>query len=445
MINFDSFLLQNPWRSKGFTFSQYINRDMFPSVLPYLSQKHIIIITGARQVGKTTLMYQVMEHLTAEGVSPQNIFYFNLDDEELLESINNPAELVMFIQRMQKEKAYIFIDEVQRLPNPGLFLKYIYDLKKDFKIIVSGSSSLEIHSKLTEHLTGRKITFHLYPFSFKEFVRCRNTDVLNEIEGGDSNNLSIQETNTLFGITLNSLLNEFCIYGGYPEITMEKDFEVKKRLLKEIYNSYVRKDIKDFLRIENVSGFNRLVSLLSHHTGDLVNILEISSTLGIHRNTIEKYIYILEETFVFKRVRPFFTNIRKELSKMPKVYAMDNGIRNAMVNNFSPIELRPDNGKLIETLVWSELIKSSDDPDSIRYWRTQAGSEVDFIVNTLPIEVKYSNFKSPKIQRSLKHYIEQYKPGNVIVVTKDFAGETYEGEATVTFVPVYLMPWIERL
>ncbi|MBI5194593.1 MAG: AAA family ATPase [Nitrospirae bacterium] len=92
MINFDSFLLQNPWRSKGFTFSSYINRDMFPSVLPYLSQNHIIIITGARQVGKTTLMYQVMEHLTAEGISPQNIFYFNLDDEELLDSINNPAE-----------------------------------------------------------------------------------------------------------------------------------------------------------------------------------------------------------------------------------------------------------------------------------------------------------------------------------------------------------------
>ncbi|MBI5194592.1 MAG: DUF4143 domain-containing protein [Nitrospirae bacterium] len=155
--------------------------------------------------------------------------------------------------------------------------------------------------------------------------------------------------------------------------------------------------------------------------------------------------YVRKDVNVFKRVRPFFTNIRKELSKMPKVYAMDNGIRNAMVNNFSPIELRPDSGKLIETLVWSELIKSSDDPDSIRYWRTQAGSEVDFIVNSLPIEVKYSNFKSPKIQRSLKHYIEQYKPGNVIVVTKDFAGETYDGETIVTFVPVYLMPWVERL
>lgn len=442
MININSFLLQNPWRKGGYIFPPSIKRDIFPSLLPYLSKEYILVITGARQVGKSTLMQQIMEHLITTGTPRGDIFYFNLDDEEMAESIGRPAEFVMFIQRLQHRNAYIFLDEVQRLSNPGLFLKYIYDLKIGCRIIVSGSSSLEIHSRLTEHLTGRKISFNVYPFSFKEFIRHQSYDVFNEIEKTGIKETPITDINIIYGHALHSLFMEFCTFGGYPGVVIERDFDIKRKLIKEIYSGYVKKDIKDFMKIENVSGFNRIVNILSHQIGNMVNVHELSNTLGMHRNTIDKYINILEETFIFKRVKPFFTNARKELSKMPKIYITDLGLRNAMVDNFRLLDLHADMGKIVENFVFTELLKCADDPDSIRFWRTQGGAELDFIVNTNPIEVKYITLKRPTFFRTLRNYIELYKPVKGFVITKDYTVEAELHKTKLTFIPAYLIPWI---
>jgi predicted AAA+ superfamily ATPase len=426
-MNYTAFLLQNPWRSGDFKDDQSIERELFPTLLQDMESKDITVITGSRQVGKTTVLMDIVSHLLQKGVAAESIFYFNLDDFNLHPYFENYTDFIQFIDSEYRGFSYIFIDEVQRLKNPGIFLKILYDLKLDMKIVVSGSSSLELRAKVSEHLTGRKHTFEIYPFSFQEFLSARNAAYYSKKDMAALLKFHADD--------LNKLLAEFVTFGGYPKVVLTEGTRVKTIELKEIYDSYIRKDVKDFLKVENVGGYNNLVKALALQWGNLVNYNELSSLCGLNVQTVKKYIDYLEGTYVFKRVPPYFTNARKEISKSPKIYGHDMGLMNYITNRLgSDIA---DKGSLMENFVFTQLVKTGAD---VKFWRTGAGAEVDFVVNEIPIEVKSTPLRKDALSRSFISYLKTYKPRTGYFINTDYYGEReFEGRK-VKFYPLWGVP-----
>ncbi len=448
MLDLTSFQLQNPWRTGSYEAEPSIRRRLLDDLLDWLPQPDILVVVGARQVGKTTLVQQLVEYLLAEGVAPQDIFYFNLDDLGLLDFFHSPVEFVRFVEAHGRGRAYIFIDEIQRLENPGLFLKYVYDLKKPFKLIVTGSSSLEIQAKISESLTGRKQLFHLFPFSFCEFVSARWPEFENAMSSARLDDVEralsfLLEMGRLYAASLSDWFVEYAMYGGYPRVALEPNPQRKLGHLKEIFTSYMQKDVKDFFRIENVAGYNNLLKLLAYQIGSLVNVSEIANTLGLNKATVEKYLHLLEGTFMFKRLTPFYRNVRRELSKMPKVYVLDLGLRNFAVGNFDAITLRGDRGEMVENFVFAELYRIVAPPNELHYWRTQTKAEVDLILErpgaVLPIEVKFQPMTSPQVSRSYRSFLTTYRPERGLIFTKDTLAQTHVMETEVVFLPTWTL------
>lgn len=304
--------------------------------------------------------------------------------------------------------------------NLQVFLNIFYDhYKTQLKFFVSGSSSLEIKKKFKERLTGRVYQFNLFPLDFNEFLSFKK-----------------EKENK------RSLFEEFIRYGRYPEIVKKDDFLIKEKDLNEIYSLYVKKDIKDLGRIEDVFSFNKLVKALANQIGNLVNEVELSNFCQISRQIIRKYLFLLENTYIVKFITPFFTNKRKELAKMPKVYYLDTGLRNCVLENYPfPVKTQ-EFSQLVENFVATELIKKTNyDGGEIHFWRTQSKQEVDFVYikkNTiLPIEVKYTSFKEPKISSSLKFFIKHYQAKRAFVITKDFFNKAKFFSSEISFIPAW--------
>ena len=233
------------------------------------------------------------------------------------------------------------------------------------------------------------------------------------------------------------------LFGGHPKITELKSRELKIEELKDIYGSYIKKDIKDIGRIENVSAYNNLIQVLSSQASNLVNIQELSNTLNINQITLNKYIFLLKNTFVIYLLKPFFQNKRKEISKMPKLYFEDLGIRNIIINDFRKINLRNDIGVLAENFVFNELNKKLTVTDELYFWRTIGKQEVDFVLKRegalIPIEVKYQNFKESQITIGIKKFIGLYQPKQAIIITKDYQAFVKINKCEVYFVPACLI------
>ena len=380
----ETFSLQNPWRTGQKMPFDLIKRAALDIVEKNLSSKKMLGLIGSRQVGKSSLLYLTIAHLLKGGVEAERVYYFNLDDLKLHELFQHPSEIIQFIKPGQTRK-YLLVDEIQRLANPGLFLKEIHDLGLNLKIIYSGSSQLEIKSKLKEHLVGRARQLEIQRLSFVEYLRFNDP------------------------MTRDQALSEMLIYGSYPEVALERGSIEKQLLIKDIYQGYVEKDLVDFLRIDNVEAFNRLLVLLSNQIGCLLNIDSLSKALRVSRNVVEKYLFVLENTFIIKRIYPFFKNYKKEITKTPKVYFMDLGLRNYVINNFNPLPMRNDQGNLFENFYLLELLAA--DPygqRKINHWRTTNQTEIDFLISrgnaVEAIEVKWEKTTPPKSFKTLKSY-----------------------------------------
>lgn len=374
---------QNPWwKNKSFQFNIF-SRNVLSELIKNLSNDKILALVGSRQVGKTSLLYLLIEHLL-KIVKSTNIFYFNLDDFEVRSLFSSGNTFLQYIQA-DNEIKYVFIDEVQRLENPGIFLKSIHDLNLNLKIIVSGSSHLELRAKLKEFLVGRLRQLEIPRLTFSEMI-----------------NLSPN-------IPQKSILESMMLYGSYPEIAKQDNVEEKKLLLNDIYQTYLQKDVADFAKIENIDAFNKLLILLAAQIGSLLNIHHLAKTLRVSARKITNYLDVLEGTFIIKRLYPFFQNYKKEISKTPKIYFMDLGLRNLLLANWQSLELRSDQGALFENLVFLELY--NQDIYKLKhyhFWRTTNQTEIDFIIEdgtTLKaIEAKYSNNKNPKGFSTFKKY-----------------------------------------
>lgn len=418
-----------------------VSREIFPQIKNHLKDKEITVITGARQTGKTTLLLQLKDYLIKDKkISPSKIKIFNLDLITDLTLFRDQADFIKYLKDELRINGnlYIFIDEVQRLENPGVFLKGIYDLMLPVKFVVTGSSSLEVKAKISESLAGRKRIFSLYPFSFCEFLSFKNNALCRLISKPKA--ISSYHRREIF-----DYLYDFILYGSYPRVALEDNKEEKMRFLEEIYSSYIERDIIGFMKVKNQFAYTKLVTLLAGQIGQLINLHEISSTIRLNHRTLDNYLYLLENTYVLVRLRPYFTNLRKELTKMPKVYFIDTGLRNFALKNFAAFEDNRDKGSLLENFCFSSLVKIWK--GSIYFWRTKEKTEVDFLVkdmygNIIPIEVKAQRLAKPVISRGFQSFLKKYKVKKGYIVNLDLKSKVKLNDTIIEFILPYEVPFL---
>lgn len=425
-----------------------IKRKILARIQDHLPQKEITLITGSRQVGKTTVMKQLEEDLKKEG---ERTLFLDLDREQDRPFFDSQNRLIQRIAyEIGEEKGYIFIDEIQRKENAGVFLKGIYDMNLPYKFIVSGSGSLELKEKIHESLAGRKRVFELSTLEFDEFVdfetKYKYTKANNPIK-------KLAPFFDLYKEIARQYFEKYLNFGGYPRVVLEPEASKKQAIIDEIYRSYLEKDISILLNIKKTESLTQLVRVLAAQAGSLVNISELSNTLGIAIPTVKEYLWYLEKTFIIQKVTPFFRNIRKEITRAPIYYFVDLGLKNHSLNQFGTAALvTPPQGFLFQNFVYNSLkdeLREKSSSATIHFWRTQDKAEVDFVINTglevIPVEVKYSNIKKPETTRSFKSFLSRYKPKKAFVV---HLGEGYPPvefeETSIYFVPYYLSSVILR-
>lgn len=387
-----------------------IKRKLFPLIKEHLAQREITLITGPRQAGKTTVMKHLEEYLKNKG---GRTLFLDLDREQDRPFFNSQERLIQRITyEIGEGKGYIFIDEIQRKESAGVFLKGIYDMNLPYKFIVSGSGSLELKEKIHESLTGRKRIFELSTVNFDEFLDFKT---------------EYKYSTQFFDYYKEKALQyfeEYLNFGGYPRVVLEPEASRKQIIIDEIYRSYLERDISILLKIQKTESLTHLVRILAAQAGSLVNIAELSNTLNIAAQTVKEYLWYLEKTFILQRVTPFFKNIRKEITKASICYFTDLGLKNYSLNQFGTAALViPPQGFLFQNFVFNclrEKLRSKFSSATIHFWRTQDKAEVDFVVNTgwetIPIEAKYSNLKTPQTSRSFKSFISKYKPKKAFIV-----------------------------
>jgi len=390
-------------------------RDILEKIKKVIFRDEFIILSGARQVGKTFLMLMLKDFLEKKGNA---CHYFNLENPEYLKLLNEHPFNIFELAPEGKTKQYIFIDEIQYLDDPSNFLKLLYDEKKNkVKIIASGSSSFYIDKKFKDSLAGRKFLFEVYPLNFDELLVFKFQEDLLKQKG---KKLSIYHRNKL-----EKLWEEYLIYGGYPKVVLAENDEMKKMILEEIGSSYIKKDILD-AGVRNVEKYFHLLKILAGQTGQLVNSQELANTLGVVHKTIEEYLYIMKKSYQIAFVSPFYRNIRKELVKMPKIYFFDTGLRNFFLGEYSPISRRLDKGTCAENIVFRELLGKTGDAAKIKFWRTQDKKEVDFVSGKEAYEVKFNANREIRKSKYAK-FKEQYPDIKFSILPYDKILEKFYG------------------
>lgn len=432
--------------------AKFFPREILSKTEKALFGRHVLIIVGSRRSGKTSLLYLLRDKLVTKYKVPiANILYYDLENIVFRETFQIKDFDLVARELTAKagdssKKVYVLLDEIQYLDNPAGLLKYVHDHYPKLKFLVSGSSSLKIKEKFSDSMVGRKKVFLLHPLSFKEFLLFKKKDhLIKSLPEIDS--LKKLKKLKSFNLTpstsreLDDLVFEFLICGGYPEVALVSKLAEKRDILSEIYSSYLQKDIKYIFDIENIEKFNKLIKLYASQIGNLVNFSEISNTLGLSRNTIDKYSFIQESTFLINFLKPYYSNVRKELTRMPKIYFEDNGLRNAVLDSFQKKFERMDIGALAENFIYNQLQKK--DFEQIHFWRTKTKVEVDFIIKIknelIPIEVKYKSFIKPQIPSSLSAFIRKYHSSTAIVITKNLFARKRVNKVDVFWLPIYLL------
>lgn len=398
----------------------------------HLGSDQMTILIGPRQVGKTYLMRVLKKKLEEEG---KKTVWLSLDNDEDKAKFTSQATLLSHIElAVGKEKAFVFIDEIQRKENAGLFLKGIFDMNLPLKFIISGSGSLELKAKILESMAGRKRLFNIEPISFEEFVNFR-TDYLYEAKLQDFFKLEKGKTERLF--------SEYMVFGGYPRVVLADSVTSKQEEMQEIYRSYVERDIRGLLNLEKTDAFTKLLKIVASQIGDLVNMAELSSTVDLNEKTIKHYLYYLEQTFIIKKVTPYYRNTRKEITKTPIYYFYDTGLRNWLLGLFGLSEIpAPLGGHLFENIVFNLLREQLGlSPTQIHFWRTRDRAEVDFILekglSVLPMEVKHTKMPQIEIPRPFRNFLAKYKPKVGYIIHLGDGEETTIGDTHVYSLSFY--------
>lgn len=350
-----------------------INRAIESNIKAQLGKGKAIIITGPRQVGKTTLIKTLLQneaHLFLDGDDPTVRNLLTNPNTEQLKSIIGSNTIV-------------FIDEAQRIENIGVTLKIITDQFKQVQLLVSGSSAFDLNNKINEPLTGRKWEYQLFPISWKEL----------------ENNIGFVKAMQQLELRI--------LYGMYPDVINNTGGEPD--VLKQLVNSYLYKDVLAFSGIRKPDVLEKLLQALALQTGNEVSYNELSQLLGIDKNTVSNYIDILEKAFVVFKLKSFSKNLRNEIKTNQKIYFYDTGVRNMVLGNFTTLDLRQDKGALWENFLISERLKKNNYENSLArpyFWRTMQQQEIDYVEETAGkiagYEIKWNENAKVKIPQLFK-------------------------------------------
>ncbi|MFV1994935.1 MAG: ATP-binding protein, partial [Verrucomicrobiales bacterium] len=364
-------------------------RTLLPILEERLFEGRVLVLYGARQVGKTTLVRELMARFKGRSA------YLNCDEPDVREALE--ARTSTELKHFFGDARLVVIDEAQRVRDIGLTLKLVADNMPDTQIVATGSSSFELADRTAEPLTGRKFEFHLHPLSLGE---------LGAVE-------SPQETRRL--------LDTRMVFGMYPAVAMS-DRMRSAEILRELAGSYLYKDVLAWRDIRRPEVLDKLLRALALQVGSEVSFTELSSMLGVDKVTVENYLEVLEQAFVVFRLMPFSRNLRNELKKLRKVYFWDVGIRNALINNLNPVEMRTDAGALWENFVIVERIKAMQNARrafGAYFWRTHQKQEIDYI------EERDGNLLAAQIKRQVrkarlpKAFTEAYPEAETTIVSPD--------------------------
>lgn len=430
---------------------KYFPRFLMKDLAKWLDRKEIYAIKGPRQSGKTTLLEMFRDFLIAKKkVKPANIIFLSFEDRDILEKFSQDPKEFVRSYILSSEKYYFLMDEFQYVPDGGQKLKLLYDLFGQIKFIITGSSSLELTDKTGKFLVGRVFSFYLFPLSFAEFCQVKDSRLFRLYQEKHQLIQEILLAGKTFSIKKDIFLNDFnkyfeeyIIWGGYPEVIKTDDLETKRMILKNIYDTYITKDIVGLLKMTDTFKFRTLLRLLANQVGNLINYNNLATDSQSYFQEVKKQLAILQETYLINLLQPFFTNKATELRKNPKIYFIDSGLRNYILNDFNFLEKRTDKGSLVENVLLQQLKINLEETWQINFWRTLAKAEVDFILRTnktlIPLENKYVSFLKPKVSRSFQSFINQYGPGQGIIATKDFWGTIRLKKSLIKFIPaVYL-------
>jgi predicted AAA+ superfamily ATPase len=380
-------------------------RKVLQEIMKYIESKEIIVLTGMRQVGKTTL-YRII----FDSINSDNKIFLDVEnpiDQKVFEEedFNN---IVRNFERLgidSKKKMYTFIDEIQAMPGIVKAIRYLYD-NYDIKFFITGSSSFYLKSLFTESLAGRKFLFEMFPLDFEEFLIFKNQkrQFYEDFEEKD------KQKNFIIYEKLKRFYDEYLEFGGFPAVVLAENVEEKKMKLKDIFKSYFEKDIKILADFKDIRAMRELILLVMQRCGSKLEITKLASEIGVSRETIYSYLNFLEGTYFILLVTPFSRNVDREVSGSRKIYLCDNGL----LNNFSKVS----EGSLFENAVFLNLKKYG----KINYYQKRTGGEIDFIINKeIAIEVKLKGTESDlkKLERiSASLDIKDY-----YLITKDFSNE----------------------
>lgn len=366
-----------------------VNRLVATQIIKKLIDQKAIILLGARQVGKSTLLQQLEKKFS------KPIAYWNGDEADIRNFLKDTTSAKL--KALIGNNKTLIIDEAQRIDDIGLVLKLIVDQVKNVKVIATGSSAFELANKTNEPLTGRKWEYHLFPISFNEMVNHHGL------------------------ITEKRLLEQRLIFGYYPEIVNHPGEEIQR--LKQLSDSYLYKDILIFERVLKPDKLEKLLQALAFQVGNEVSYNELGQMSGLDNQTVEKYIGLLEKAFIVFRLGALSRNLRNELKKSRKIYFYDNGLRNAVINSFNPISLRDDVGALWENFLMSERKKHlayADEYYLQYFWRTQSQQEIDYVeekngqINAF--EFKWNTKAKVRFPKS---FVDAYQPLETKIINPD--------------------------
>ena len=356
-----------------------------------LQKGKVLVLYGPRRVGKTTLIKEVL--------SKQHVKYKLLNGDELTTRESLSSQSQQILSEVLDDNVVLAIDEAQKIENIGLNLKILVDNYPDRIFLASGSASFDLANKVGEPLTGRKNTSLLYPICFEELKKQ-------------------------FGLyEAKKQLDRWLIYGTYPEVVTTENVQKRKDYLDELVGSYLYKDILEMEGIKHPDKLVNLLRLLAFQIGNEVSITELASNLSINRETVERYMDLLEKSFVIFRVSGFSRNLRKEIAKNDRYYFYDNGVRNSLIQNFNPLHLRDDIGKLWENFMYIERIKAnhySNRHANIYFWRTYDQKEIDMVEEREGKLFGYEFKWQGKIKTVTKNtFLETYTNSQVETITRD--------------------------
>lgn len=418
----------NPWWENKAQIEELAgeHRPEYDSLVESIEIREITIILGVRRAGKSTLMYQMIKKLLAKGILPQQILFINFDDQKL--AADSIEEIYISYRESinPDKKAYIFFDEIHKKAGWESWIRKKYDLKSKDKFVISGSCSYLLKKEYSTLLTGRNLTFDVFPLSFREYILFQKLNV-------DKSNLSkgIIIENTRAKII--HCFKEYIEIGGFPEIFFkEKAFKLK--LLKQYFDDILYKDIIDRYNLNSQKTKDLALFLMSNFTSS-ISLRSLRGALGISYDSIKDYISYFQEAFLFFTLEHFSYSLKEQKTLPSKIYCIDNGLRNAVSFKFSK-----DEGKLAENLVFLELRRKEKD---IYYWKNTKQEEVDFIIknkdNTLSaINVSYSDdIEEREIKALLKFMKEFKKTKERVIITKNTEKEEKVDGIKIKFIPLW--------